>query len=442
MKRFNKTFLAISITLASSQAMAAGFQLNSQSATGLGRAMAGDAVIADNASVLSRNPAAMALFKDKAVSLGITYADVQVEVDNVSSSTTDFGSDDSAGSGKIIPNAYYIQPINESWAMGFAAFSNFGTGTDTSDITKNTTANTQAPIDLLGETEITSIDFNASVSYRFNEYFSLGLGVDFVYGTGKLTRNGPLYFPGTSTVIVADQTVADVEASGWGVGGIAGLVYEINENNRIGLSYRYSPTINADGDNNDSVGALTSASTYGYYNQIEIPLPNIAQLGGFHQITEHFALSYTAQYTQWGEFDRITLLDCASQTSLTSTTPTACTDPGSDYVLKEYQWDDSWLFSVGGTYDINDTWTARIGYMYDQGVVGDLSSLSIPDSDRNWYTGGVSYHFNQKSSLDLGIAFVRGKKTHLTETSSLIGDVTATTSSNAVYYSMQYSYNF
>ncbi|WP_299496816.1 OmpP1/FadL family transporter [uncultured Shewanella sp.] len=418
MKRFNKTFLAISITLASSQAMAAGFQLNSQSATGLGRAMAGDAIIADNASVLSRNPAAMALFKDKAVSLGITYADVNVSVDDVSSATTNFGSDDSAGSGKIIPNAYYIQPINESWAMGFAAFSNFGTGTDTSAITKDTTATTQAPIDLLGETEITSVDFNASVSYRFNEYISIGLGVDFVYGTGKLTRNGPLY--AGNTVIVADYYVADVEASGWGVGGIAGLAYEINSNNRIGLSYRYSPTIKANGDTIERLGVS--------YDQIEIPLPNIAQLGGFHQITEHFALSYTAQYTQWAEFDKLTLLDSAVD--------------GNNVVLKEYQWDDSWLFSVGGTYDINDTWTARIGYMYDQGVVGDLSSLSIPDSDRNWYTGGVSYHFNQKSSLDLGIAFVRGKKTHLTETSAFVGDVTATTQSNAVYYSMQYSYNF
>lgn len=62
MKYFNKTILAVAVTLASSQALAAGFQLNSQSATGIGRAFAGDAVIADNASVLSRNPAAMAMF--------------------------------------------------------------------------------------------------------------------------------------------------------------------------------------------------------------------------------------------------------------------------------------------------------------------------------------------------------------------------------------------
>ena len=62
---FQKSLLAATIataTLASQQTLAAGFQLNSQSATGLGRAFAGDAVIADNASVMSRNAAAMALF--------------------------------------------------------------------------------------------------------------------------------------------------------------------------------------------------------------------------------------------------------------------------------------------------------------------------------------------------------------------------------------------
>ena len=83
MKYFNKTLIAVSVALVSTQSMAAGFQLNSQSATGIGRAFAGDAVIADNASVLSRNPAAMALFDEKQLSMGLTYADVAVEVKDV-----------------------------------------------------------------------------------------------------------------------------------------------------------------------------------------------------------------------------------------------------------------------------------------------------------------------------------------------------------------------
>ena len=67
---FKKTLLAVTVAMASGQAMAAGFQLNAQSATGIGRAFAGDAVIADNASVMARNPAAMALFDKMELSLG------------------------------------------------------------------------------------------------------------------------------------------------------------------------------------------------------------------------------------------------------------------------------------------------------------------------------------------------------------------------------------
>ncbi|MGR5542342.1 outer membrane protein transport protein, partial [Vibrio campbellii] len=62
MRLFKKSVVAVTVALASQQAVAAGFQLNAQSATGIGRAFAGDAVIADNASVMARNPAAMALF--------------------------------------------------------------------------------------------------------------------------------------------------------------------------------------------------------------------------------------------------------------------------------------------------------------------------------------------------------------------------------------------
>ena len=49
---FKKTLLAVTVAFASGQSMAAGFQINAQSATGIGRAFAGDAVIADNAAVM------------------------------------------------------------------------------------------------------------------------------------------------------------------------------------------------------------------------------------------------------------------------------------------------------------------------------------------------------------------------------------------------------
>ncbi|MCW8336619.1 outer membrane protein transport protein, partial [Vibrio paucivorans] len=63
---------------------AAGFQLNAQSATGLGRAFAGDAVIADSAAIVSKNAAAMAYIEQPTISVGAVYIDSSVEASNIS----------------------------------------------------------------------------------------------------------------------------------------------------------------------------------------------------------------------------------------------------------------------------------------------------------------------------------------------------------------------
>ena len=76
-----KTLLATTIALASQHAAAAGFQLVEHSATGLGRAYAGEGAIADNAAVGARNPAAMAMFDSAAFSTGIAYINPDVNAD-------------------------------------------------------------------------------------------------------------------------------------------------------------------------------------------------------------------------------------------------------------------------------------------------------------------------------------------------------------------------
>lgn len=83
---FKKSLIAATIALATGQVHAAAFQLNEHSASGLGRAYAGEAAIADNASVLARNPAAMTTFDKMAVSVSGTYIKPDVDVEGKLSS--------------------------------------------------------------------------------------------------------------------------------------------------------------------------------------------------------------------------------------------------------------------------------------------------------------------------------------------------------------------
>ena len=259
--------------------------------------------------------------------------------------------------------------------------------------------------------------------------FSIGAGVDAVYGEGRLTRN-----MGTTPLV-------DVDADGWAFGGIVGATVELDKDNRFGISYRFSPTVNVEGD----INTITSTTIPGVgtvpvttsFDSLDVPLADIFQVAGFHQITPKFALHYTAQYSKWGNFDQITAKDGTATIAAVNATKSV-----GDIALKEYQWKDSWLFSLGGTYTINEQFTVRAGYMHDQGVVDEISSISFPDSDRNWYTAGMSYHINPQNTLDFGIAFIKGEEVHLIENSAITGPVNAVTESSGMYYSVQYSYQF
>ena len=57
MTKFNKTLLAMTTLLVASGVNAAAFQLAEVSTSGLGRAYAGEAAIANNASVVANNTA-------------------------------------------------------------------------------------------------------------------------------------------------------------------------------------------------------------------------------------------------------------------------------------------------------------------------------------------------------------------------------------------------
>ncbi|WP_412778999.1 outer membrane protein transport protein [Morganella psychrotolerans] len=70
---FTRSALAVAVSLVASNAFAAGFQLNEYSTSALGRAFSGEGAVADDASVGSRNPAAMTLFDRPAFSAGAIY---------------------------------------------------------------------------------------------------------------------------------------------------------------------------------------------------------------------------------------------------------------------------------------------------------------------------------------------------------------------------------
>lgn len=421
---FKKTLLAVTVAFASGQTMAAGFQLNAQSATGLGRAFAGDAVIADNASVMARNPAAMALFDKMELSLGFESITSLIEVKDATYQNNlpmlgggqpvvaNVPDTDDVGDTSIAPNIHLIVPVNDKFAWGVNAYTNFGTKTEFSD--------DYIATEYGGLTDVKSFNFGLAGSYRLNDQWSFGAGLDLIYGQGTMKRGNPGLFGAASDALNVDK------ADGFAVGFNLGTVYELDENNRFGFAYHYSPEFEAEDDKGQ---------------KITLPLPDIAEFSGYHKIEDtKFAVHYSVQYIGWKAFDQIDFrnLDAASSPIGTLS--------GNGSYDKKYEWQDGWHYAIGGTYYLNNDWTLRAGYMYDTSAQDSLTSISVPDSDRQWLSTGFTYHISSKSNIDFGFTYLMGDDTKVEESISANGftatSVTATTKADAVLVGLQYSRSF
>ena len=406
---YKRTLIASALALSAVHIHAAGFQLNAQSATGLGRAFAGDAVIGDNASVIARNPAAMSLFDRPALSVGFETISTDIEVkdgsytNNLTASSADANSD-SIGDTSIAPNFYYIRPVNEKFAWGVNAYSNFGTKTEFED--------GYAGYEYGGKTDVVSANFGLVGSYKATEQLTLGAGIDAVYGKGTFVRPA-------NPVVAANFGTAnllEIEADGWGIGYNLGLMFEVDENNRLGFDYHFSPDIEADGDVY-RFGATAAKQS----DTVTMPLPDIAEFSGYHRIAPEYAVHYSIQFIRWSEFKTLEAKNAGT--------------------INTYNWQDAMHYSIGGTYYMNDAWEIRAGYMYDTSAQDQKRSISVPDSDRQWFSAGVTYKPDDVSSIDFGATYLLGEDVDVAENNAL-SSITGTTHANAILLGLQYSRSF
>ncbi len=392
---FKKSLIAAAVTLASTQTFAAAFQLNEHSASGLGRAYAGEAAIADNAAVLSRNPAAMITFDKMALSVSGTYIKPDVDVAGdiyagptklAPSSESDIAPD------AFVPATYFIQPLNDQWAWGIGLFSNYGLSTEYS---KTFAAGAGA-----GDTELLTFNINPNIAYRINSSFSVGAGINAVYAAAELNRYaGALSaaIPGANS----DTRLAHLKGDTWGFGWNVGTLYEINENNRVALTYRSQVDLSFDGD----FQGATSGNRVVDGN-LKLDLPAQAEFAGYHRLNQQFAVHYSVNWTDWSAFQEL------------KATSSGCNMPGQPGVClnKPEKFKDSTRYSLGGTWYVNPSWEARIGFAYDNTPIEpEYRSLSIPDSDRVWYSAGATYHIDKDMSVDFGMAYLDGKEVDVNE---------------------------
>lgn len=319
------------------------------------------------------------------------------------------GNDATSKEDAIVPNLYYVAPLNDDLVWGIGVSAPFGLTTDYDD-------------DWVGRyvarrTELKTVLVNPSLAYRVSDNFSIGGGLSYVKSDAVLSNaiDMGLVFLGqyqaggipanAQTMALAGDIQANLGSSkydgginlegdgdGWGFN--FGGIYEINDDWRLGVHYRSEVDLELSGHADFTVGALEGVLGAAFQDQggsVDITLPETLAISVFGQVNEKLSVMADVTKTGWSSFQDLTI-------KFENPSPP-------DSVIPEL-WEDVNKYSVGASYKFNDKYTGRFGLAYDESPVpsDEYRSPRIPDEDRTWLAFGLSVAASE--SMDLHFAYV------------------------------------
>lgn len=421
----NKTLLtlavAASLTSVPTLSHAAGFQLAEYSATGLGRAYAGEAAMADNASAQWRNPAMLTYLKGTQVSTGAIYVNPNVDVHGdvtFNNSTTRVESNDYANDA-VIPNFYLSHQINEKLVAGLALGTNYGMETEL--------GSNFAASHFGDEAMVKTMEANANLGYQLTDAVSIGGGVRYVIGEGHFGATAPAQSP-----LPQGTTLKYMEGEDTAWGWQAGAAWQINPSNRVGLTYKSEVDLKLSG----TAKIFTGTTVFNDAGYMVLTMPATAEIASFHQVTDKLALHGSINWTDWSSFEKLE----------------AELDKLGTQMVKEENWKDNYRFALGATYQLDSKLALRSGVAYDMGAVSDQNrTITIPETDRIWLSIGAGYEVTEQFTVDAGFTYIVAKDASIKESrgyesddkaAAVGGTFTGQTTGSVWLLGVQASYRF
>ncbi|MEO8157836.1 MAG: outer membrane protein transport protein [Betaproteobacteria bacterium] len=408
--RIAKTSIALAVasTLGSvsTVASAAGFALIEQSASGMGNAFAGAAATAEDASTVFFNPAGMSLIQGKQVTVGAHLINLSAKFSDSGSSKPATvpanplgGNGGDAGGLAVVPNAYFVMPVGDRFNFGIGVNAPFGLKTEYDDSWAGRFQGIKS--------EITTYNINPSLSFKVNDQFSIGAGVNYQHLDANLTNAVVL---GLNTEGRAELD-ANGDAWGWNVG----VLFQPTPSTRIGASYRSKLDYNLEGTTTvrNSAGAVV-APVSGPANA-DITLPDSYSLSLAQKLTDQWEFLADVTFTGWSAINRVNIVNSTNGTLR-------------DSLSLDFK--DSWRYSVGANYKLSDGWMLKGGLAYDQSPVkgADSRSVRLPDNDRIWVSLGATMKIRESSKLDFGYShlFIKDADINFTRSQQTPGFTTPT----------------
>lgn len=380
------TFTALGTILLAGNAMAAGFHLREQSAAAQGNAFAGATAGAENNSYAYFNAAGLTRQKGTQVNLGATYIVPRAEASNVEDAAGNRGQDiNNIVHAAWAPNGTISHQVDDKLTVGLGLNVPFGM------ITKYDSE--WAGSDHGITSKVMTSTFTPMAAYKVTDKLSVGAGLPIQYVKARLTNSA--YHPG-----LGDLGDTSLKGDTIDVGYQLSALYELNEDTRFGINYRSEINHKLKGD----ISGSGTAAGVPHLNQdisARLDTPAMLSVGAYHQINEKWAVMAEWQRVFWSSFDS---LDIMGRDTLNSTT--------GGYLISSTKenWRDTDFFALGASYQIDHQWKLRMGVAYDQTAVKkEHRTPRIPDSDRLWYSAGLSYQYSENLSFDMAYTHIQAK---------------------------------
>lgn len=417
-RRRQALYLGVALSCASSSAFASGFALLEQSASRLGSAFAGTAAAADDATTIFYNPAGLSKLEGTQFLVVASGINISSEFNNSGSQAalgqSLGGEGGDAGDWNAVPAAYIAVPLNEQFAFGFGVNAPFGLKTEYD-------GGWMGRFQALNS-EVKTYNFNPSLSWRFNEQLSFGVGANYQRIQAELTNSlnytavvaqalqarvaaGTL--PASQLPILIGQnlglqgdTAVRGDDAGWGFN--VGVLYEFSADTRVGVAYRSGVDYTLEGSvrfapptTQSAAGTqiIAGASAAGgpLANgpvSLDLQLPDSATASMYHRIGKVELLADVA-WTEWSSIQELRIVR----------------DGGTVLSVTPERWEDTWRYAFGATYQLSDAWKLRGGVAYDEtNVPEDNRTARLPDSDRTWVALGAQWNPGGAFVVDVGYA--------------------------------------
>jgi len=411
-KKILSSLVVASLFSYANVSFAAAFQLWEQDGASIGNYHAGRSAEANDASTAFYNPAGLVRIPNQQlvaavdpISTNFLYDGtivVDLMIDNEPMYTKGQG-----GSLNFVPSLHYSAPIFSNLVFGLSVIAPFGLETNYGKESYVRYAATRTGLQI--------VDISPSVGFAITKKWSIGAGADFQYSEANFDLVATAWDP------VLD-TNATNSLSGHGTGFHAGILYQPTENTRIGLSYHSKVTHHLDDGTSKFTGELANGGEGGVQENENLyttaTIPATTSLSVFSAINKTWDLMTTISYTEWSVFENIYLYNVSGIDENIEESNTIT-------VIIPQNYCNTWNFSLGANYHVNEQWFIRTGAGYDKTPSNDEDrNLQLPDADRWAVALGAHFQPNEKVGLDVGWTHFFSNTVPVTSTQQVGGQIT------------------